>query len=112
MLTKRTMLTHLNKRPLAIAVAVCGLLTVAATPSTADAGDWMFRRSYYSHELPAGAKVDYPLPNSRSAYRRPWVAPSLGYSTRGAYRFNRMQLRSGNSVDTTIFYEGRFELRP
>ena len=88
------------------------LLAGASMPAETQAGDWMFRRSYYSHELPTGTKIDYPLPNSRSAYRRPWVARGFGYSTRGAYRINRMQLRSGNSVDTTIFYEGRFEFQP
>ena len=72
----------------------------------------MFRRSYFSHVPSADVKVDYPLPRSRSAYRRAWVAAHPGFSARGGYRINRIQLRSGSSVDTTVILEDWFEIRP
>lgn len=74
--------------------------------------DWMFRRSYYSHERPPGEPPGYPLPRSRAAYRPAYVGQNPGFAIRGAHRFNTIYLRSGNSVDVTILREDWFNLRP
>ena len=72
----------------------------------------MFRRSYFSHVPRAGEKVDYPVPESRSAYRRAYVGRGWGFSARSTYRFNTIYLRSGTSSDVTILRNYHFELRP
>ena len=76
------------------------------------AGDWMFRRSYYSHALTEDVDVPYPLPRARSAHRPAYVGNHPGFSVRGGFRFNRVRIRSGNSIDTTILRENWFEIRP
>jgi len=80
----------------------------AATPMQAE--DWMFRRSYFSHELPPSIAARYPRPASRSAYRIPY-ARGDGFAVRGGYRINRIYLQSGNSTDTTYIYENWFGFR-
>ena len=70
----------------------------------------MFRRSYYSHELPPSVAARYPRPRSRSAYRIPY-ARGAGFAVRGGYRLNRIYLQSGNSTDTTYIYENWFGFR-
>ena len=94
------------------AVAACACLFGASVDSAVAEG-WMFRRSYFSHvaagpEAPAAAAV----PESRSAYRRAWAGTSPGFAARGAYRYNTIFLRSGNSVDVTVQREDWFEANP
>lgn len=93
---------------MAFVIAAAG----ACSPSPASAEDWMFARSYFSHALPEGVVDDLPVPQSRSAYRRPYVGNRPGFSIRGGYRFNRVQLRSGNSFDTTVLRSDWFEVYP
>ncbi len=88
-------------------VLVCVLVS-----ETASAEDWMFRRSYFSHMPPPGVRVDYPLPKSRSAYRRAYRGGGWGFSVKSSYRYNRIYLRSGNSADVTIQREQRFQFLP
>lgn len=78
----------------------------------AQAEGWMFRRSYYSHELPDGVESNHPRPHSRSAYRRAYVGSGYGFAVRGGYRISRTHLRVGNSVDTTVVHEGWYNIRP
>ena len=76
---------------------VTALMGGVAGTTTVEAGDWMFRRSYYSHHIPAEVEAHYPRPISRSAYRRAVVPP--GFSIRGEYRRNTMILQNRNSTD-------------
>jgi hypothetical protein len=92
-----------------LAAAVGAVISLA--PSSASAADWMFRRSYYSHVPQPGVDVEYPLPESRSAYRGAWVGNTPGFAARGGYRINRLHLHSGDSIDTTVIYEGWFNFR-
>lgn len=87
-------------------------LLLAITTSKADAEDWAFRRSYYSHALtPEVARVT-PEPHYRSAYRVPHKNQYPGYTVRSSFRINRVQLQSGHSRDSQYIYEGSVEFRP
>ncbi len=89
------------------------LFVVLFVPSAAaNAGDWMFRRSYYSHDVPADKAANYPRPRSRSAYRRAVTGYGPGFAIRGGYRYNRIFMRSGRSTDLTVIREEWFDIRP
>jgi hypothetical protein len=95
------------------AVLACGVCWLSAMPTAETrASEWMFRRSYYSHNLPPEYAAHFPRPRSLSAYRRPYVGTGPGFAVRGGYRINRVFLRSGNSTDTTILYESWFQFLP
>jgi len=83
-----------------VAVLVLGMVSGFLGSNATEAADWMFRRSYYSHHVPADQEADYPRPYSRSAYRRAVVPP--GVSIRGEYRRNTMILQNRNSTDYRI----------
>lgn len=72
-----------------------------------DASDWMFRRSYFSHAAVPGQAGAQP--NSRSAYRQPFVGAHPRFAIRGGYRFNNVVIQSGNNVDRTIIRENWFD---
>ena len=76
------------------------------------AGEWMFRRSYYSHQVPPEIELQNPTPRSRSAYRGAYVGINPGFSIQGGYRFNRVVINSGNSSDVTILRRNWFEITP
>ncbi len=79
-------------------VAVC-------VAQEATAGDWQFKRSYYTHQIPREFQAQFPPPPSRSAYRPAYMSPYPGFSLQGGYRINRIQINSGLSSDVTIQYE-------
>jgi hypothetical protein len=87
------------------------LLCVLASDS-ADAGDWIYRRSYFSHDIPPEEAGFRSFPESRSAYRKAYVNTSPGFAVRGGYRFNRIYMRDGNSTDLTVIREDWFQVRP
>ena len=87
-------------------------MTACALETSAKAGELMFRRSYYSHDVPAELESVYPRPASRSAYRPALVGTTPGFAIRGAHRFNRIYLNSGSSTDLTIIREDWHELTP
>lgn len=93
---------------IAFAIAAFALLSTA---QSAQAGEWRFRRSYFTHAVPEQLRAQYPLPQSRSAYRRAVVGNLPGFSVQGGYRINRIFIRSGDSTDTTIIREGWFRVR-
>jgi len=87
-------------RRCAVAGLVLAMIGGCVGTNAIEAADWMFRRSYYSHHVPADQEVPYPRPYSRSAYRRAVVPP--GFSIRGEYRRNTMILQNRNSTDYRI----------
>ena len=90
------------------AAAVLGVATLLGGEATA--GNWIFRPSYYSHEV---APPDRPLPSSRSSYRVPSVSNNPGVSVRGRFRINNFTLRNGRGgSDRTIYVRGGVELDP
>ncbi|WP_166821819.1 hypothetical protein [Thalassoroseus pseudoceratinae] len=90
---------------------VLGVFHVDANEAVAD--DWMFRRSYYSHEIPEELRENYPPPPPRrTAYRRPMTGYGPGFAVRGGYRWNRVTLGRGRNTDTLMLRENFFEYRP
>ncbi|HET6424148.1 MAG TPA: hypothetical protein VFG20_10720 [Planctomycetaceae bacterium] len=87
------------------------LLLAWAVPAV-HAEDWMFKRSYYSHDPPPGVQPTYPLPESRSAYRPAYYREAFGLSIRSAYRTNNYVIQSGNRFDRTYYREGYVEINP
>jgi len=75
------------------------------------AGNWIFRRSYYSHQIPSQLQHKYPLPHSRSAYRPAVTGVRPGYAVRGGYRYNRILLRGNGSTDITVIREFWHDIR-
>jgi hypothetical protein len=90
---------------LSICLSLAGLLAAA---SLADAGEWMFRRSYYSHTPGPGLLDDSPP--SRSSYSEPWVGAHPRFSIRGGWRFNTFTLQNGQSTDRTFFRENWYDV--
>jgi hypothetical protein len=91
---------------------------LAGLVSEAHAEDWMFRRSYFSHEPvflnePGLAAGPYAPPvQARWAYRKAYVGTGPGVAVRGGYRYNISNMRSGNNVDVTVLRENWFEFAP
>lgn len=99
----------------AVMRAIRALLIVAAAfvtfaASSAQAENWMFRRSYYSHgELPPSLAGE--MPNNRTVYRDPWVGAHPRFAIRGGWRFNTFTIQNGNgSVDRTYFRENWYDV--
>jgi hypothetical protein len=91
---------------------VIGLCQFASNRAAADDQGWMFRRSYFSHVLPPEIQARYPVPESRSAYRRPLVILAPGFGVRGSYRYNTIEIFDGNSTDVEIYRQFWFQTEP
>lgn len=91
-------------------IAAAGLVLLIGFSQPVNAEDWMFRRSYYSHQLPDGMLPHYPVPESRSAYRTAYYRYGFGVST--GYRINNFVIQNGARVDRTITQEGWIEFNP
>ncbi|HEY2250161.1 MAG TPA: hypothetical protein VGH74_03830 [Planctomycetaceae bacterium] len=79
----------------------------AAEP--AHAGDWMFRRSYYSHSPIPGLLDDSPP--SRSSYAEPWTGAHSRFAIRGGWRINTFTIQNGTgSVDRTFFRDAWYDV--
>jgi hypothetical protein len=87
--------------------SVC-LSWVALTAAPAEAGDWMFRRSYYSH-APIPGLLD-ESPPSRSNYAEPWTGAHPRLAIRGGWRFNNFTINNGTSTDRTYFRESWYDV--
>jgi hypothetical protein len=83
-----------------------------ANRASADDHGWMFRRSYFSHVLPPEIQARYPVPESRSAYRRPLVNLAPGFGVRGSYRYNPIEIYDGRSTDVEIYRSFWFQTEP
>jgi len=94
---------------LAVVIGICEFATNRAL---ADDQGWMFRRSYFSHVLPPEIQARYPVPESRSAYRRPLVNLSPGFGVRGSYRYNPIEIFDGRSTDVEIYRQFWFQTEP
>jgi hypothetical protein len=99
---------HVSRRT--IAAITVGLLLL--WPAESSASDWIYRRSYFSHDIPPEESGFRSFPQSRSAYRRAYVNASPGFAVRGGYRFNRIFMRDGASTDLTVIREDWFQVRP
>jgi hypothetical protein len=91
---------------------VVGPCQCATRPASADDQGWMFRHSYFSHVLPPEIQARYPVPESRSAYRRPIVNLAPGYGVRGVYRYNPIEIFDGRSTDVEIYRQFWFQTEP
>ena len=101
------------KRVTTLGIGFVGILLWFIPADTAQAGRWMYRRSYFS-DGPQAAASRFPMPplRSRSAYRQALVGRGYGFAIRGGYRYNHIVLRSGQSTDRTVIREDWFEVRP
>jgi len=88
--------------------SVCLALGFAAA-APANAGDWMFRRSYYSHAPIPGLLDDNPP--SRSSYAEPWTGAHSRFAIRGGWRINTFTIQNGTgSIDRTYFRDSWFDV--
>jgi len=92
----------------AICLVGVSLSWLVAAAAPAEAGNWVFRRSYYSHAAGPG-DLDDSAP-SRSAYREPWVGAHPRFAIRGGWRFNSYILHNGQSTDRTFFRENWYDV--
>jgi len=96
----------------AMLALVIGLCQLANNRAAADDQGWMFRRSYFSHVLPPEIQARYPVPESRSAYRRPLVNLAPGFGVRGSYRYNPIEIFDGRSTDVEIYRQFWIQTEP
>lgn len=99
-------------RSILLVAVASGTAGFSLNTQTVQAENWMFNRSYYSHQLPPEVAARYPRPQSRSAYRVPELATTPGFALRGARRWNYVRLYAGNSYDTTILRSDTFNVVP
>ncbi len=88
------------------------LAIVSLSPVDSFAEDWAFRRSYFTHKLPAEAAATVPMPISRSAYRIPTRPYNTGGTVRWSWRSNNIHLHSGSNHDNQVLWERSVEYRP
>jgi hypothetical protein len=93
-----------------VVVVAMGESTIRS--ASADDRGWTFRRSYFSHVMPPEIQARYPVPESRSAYRRPLVNLSPGFGVRGSYRYNPIEIYDGRSMDVEIYRSFWFQTDP
>ena len=102
----------MNRSRLPMFVALAAAYVIAVPAGGCGASDWMFRRSYFSHEIPPELADRYPVPMSYSAYRPAVASPYPGFAINGARRFNRVLIQNGNSLDSTILRSDSFRIQP
>ncbi len=107
----RMLLSKVGTAPLRLS-ALAAVLVLFAAPSDMRASDWIYRRSYHTHDVPPEESGFQSFPQSRSAYRRAYVNTTPGFAVRGGYRYNRILMRDGASTDLTVIRENWFQERP
>ena len=98
------------RRIILMTIAIVAIIILSMAESV-QAGDWIFRRSYYTHAIPNHLQHQYPAPQSRSAYRPALIGNTPGFSIQGGYRIQRVFLRAGNSTDLTVTRESWYRER-
>jgi hypothetical protein len=93
-------------------IAATFIVAVIPFCPTVNADDWMFKRSYFSHALPPGVTPPFPVPESRSAYRKAYYSEGPTFQVRSAYRINNFVLQNGARSDRTIYQEGYIQFGP
>lgn len=96
-------LSRMPRRSCPWLVILTALAWPAASGPSADAADWMFRQSYYSHEGDPGERDDWTP--SRSSYRDPWVGAHPHMAVRSGWRINSFIIHNGSSTDQTFYRE-------
>ena len=79
--------------------------------SEASAQDWMFRRSWFSHNPVEGEPVSQ-APAPQGAIRRAVPQLGPGFAVRTQFRWNVYRLQNGRSYDTTIYRNFSYEETP
>lgn len=87
-------------------------LTFVSVAPDADAGHWMYRRSYFSHAVPENDPLAPPPPAIRYAHRPAYISGQPGYHVRGGYRYNRVHINAGSGADVTVTYDEWFRNGP
>lgn len=100
------------RRQLPVFLLLAAAYVVAVPVERCRSSDWVFRRSYFSHDVPPELAAVYPTPVSYSAYRPAIVSPYPGFAINGVRRFNRVLIQSGNSLDYTIQRSDSFRIQP
>jgi len=65
----------------------------ACLPHAAEAGSWLFERSYYSHTPVEPVRLGHRPPSGGPAFTRP-----QGGAVQAGYRWDRSQIRVGGQV--------------
>ena len=102
----------MSRRRLPVFLLLAVAYVVAVPAERCSSSDWVFRRSYFSHDVPPELAAAYPTPVSYSAYRPAIVSPYPGFAINGVRRFNRVLIQSGNSLDYTIQRSDSFRIQP
>ena len=102
----------MSRRRLPVFLFLAAAYVVAVPVERCRSSDWVFRRSYFSHDVPPELAAAYPTPVSYSAYRPAIVSPYPGFAINGVRRFNRVLIQSGNSLDYTIQRSDSFRIQP
>ena len=90
----------------------CCIANTIYSPAEVNAENWVFHRSYFSHQLSPEMAATAPMPVNRSAYRIPTKPYNTGGTVRWSWRSNRINLSSGSSHDTQVLWERSVEYRP
>jgi hypothetical protein len=98
-----------------IALAAAAIAVVAGSAASAEAGSWVFRPSYYSHELPVAAPRNFgPLPQVGAHRAGPYVTRPAGAYARFSWRrvYNRNWIGGGydnlNYIESYIQFGEQF----
>ncbi|MFO1023135.1 MAG: hypothetical protein U0903_20955 [Planctomycetales bacterium] len=79
-------------------------LVLLSLPISVQGADWMFAPSYYSHADSPAYSLGI-VPQTRTAYRQPFVGTHPHVAVRGGWRMNNIQMFNGTNYDTTFVRE-------
>ena len=87
------------------------LLALAITSwcAASHAGEWAFRRSYFSHGDRPGFGA-HDVVRSQGAYRDAIMGGHPRFAIRGGWRYNNIIMQNGTSTDRTFIREHWFDV--